>query len=905
MNKEQALEQAIVNFDGDTLAANVFFKYSLMDDNDKYKETSLKQMYKRLYETLNECEAVRFNSDVRFNKLFDNFIFAGRILYALGNPYDNTATYSNCYVTEIGEDNLESIFETAKKQARVFSKGGGIGFDISTLRPRGASVNNSAKTTTGSVSFMDLYSLVTGLIGQHGRRGALMLSISVKHPDLIDFIKVKGGEDKSKVKYANISIRITDDFMQALLNNQDWTMEYTLKDGSVFTKTESAAFIWSLLVESNRVGAEPGILFWDNILKYDPSSIFDETRPISTNPCLTDDTWILTSSGSRQIKDLIGTKFTAIVNGESHESTEDGFFFTGKKEVYEVKTKEGYNIKGTSNHRFLVDRNGVDEWTEVRDLNIGDKMLISNNTGINNLKLTATVVSITNVGEFDTYDATIPGPHEFSANGFRAHNCAEEPLEKGGACALASMNLNTFVLNSFTENAKFDFDKFISQVKLSVRALDNIVEMNLDRHPLEENVVAARLGRRIGLGFTGLADMLIRMNYVYDSDEAIAFVEQVASVFKKASIEASIDLAIERGPFELLNIAPKDKVEEFKQHDYFSILDDEYKVKLNKYGIRNVGINTVAPNGSISIILRTSSGLEPIFNTEYERTVQQGGKPKVFTTYHPLVLEYNKIYGDNAHRNNKLFVTANEIDWIQRVKMQSVIQKHISQSISSTINLPAGTTNETISNIYMEAWKNKLKGCTVYVDKSREGVLNNKSDASKNNNDVVREVLENTKFPDEADGKLKILKSEGRKWYVWYTLDEDNIPNSLFVNTNSVENNIHTEGVLQALEKLARKYKLGKYVDDLFGKFSHQANVIKITRMLSLLLRHRVQIIEITKTIEKINPSVYSFIFRINKLLISFLDGHETGNKCKKCGGKLVFEAGCSICRDCGDSKCG
>ena len=769
MDYEKAKEKALVSFNNDDLAASVFFKYALKNDDDKYSEWSLNQLRKRLKEGMLDCEETKFKNkkedwEKPYTDLFKHFIFAGRILYALNNPYDTNSTFSNCYVTEIAEDNLTEIFNTARKQAIIFSRGGGVGFDISTLRPRGAKVNNSAKTTTGAVSFMDLYSLVTGIIGQYGRRGALMLSISINHPDVIEFIKVKGGVDKDKIKNANISVRISDDFMKAVEADIDWEMTFTLKNGELFVRKDKARNIWNTLIDCNRRGAEPGILFWDNIINEDPAAVYDETRPISTNPC------------------------------------------------------------------------------------------------------------------------------------------AEEPLEKGGACVLGSMDLNTFVKNSFKENATFDYDKFCEMVTLGVRALDNIVELNLDRQPLPENREAAELGRRIGLGFTGLADTLIRMNMVYDSDEAIQWVENLIRIFKDASVKASIDLAIERGAFKLFT---QSKVSnKFIAHKYFNDLDDEYKSKLKEYGMRNVGINTVAPNGSISIILQTSSGLEPIFRNEYERTVIQGaenGEVKRFITYHPLVLEYNALYGEDAHKTSSLFITSDKIDWVQRVKMQSVIQKNISQSISSTINLPQGTTNETIDTIYREAWKHGLKGCTIYVDKCRDGILN---DVSSTANVYI---LPHVKFPKSGEAKFKVIKSEKRKWYCFYTIDEDTrLPNSLFVNTNSAEQGVLTEEVIDKFEDLLVKHNIEQiWIDELKKKYTHQPNVVKIARTLSMLLRHRVSIGEIIEAINAVQAPVFSFVFQIKKLLGEFVEGDLTGEACPSCeSGQLIFEGGCVLCRDCGFTKC-
>jgi len=754
--------EILKNFNGDELASTVFEnKYAMRNEKDELLEFSMNDVWKRM---LNEVKKV---DETDFSILENNFLPGGRILYALGNDHDKTATLSNCYVTEIKEDSIEGIFDTSKRQARLFSKGGGVGIDISKLRPKNAKVNNSAKTTSGSVSFMDLFSQVTGLIGQHGRRGALILTMDISHPDIVDFIKVKGGKDKTKVQFANISVKVTNDFMEAIENDDDWLMSYQLEDKNrVIEKTEKARVIWDLIVESNYNGAEPGLLYWDTVLKNDPSSNFKETKPISCNPC------------------------------------------------------------------------------------------------------------------------------------------SELPMANGENCLLGSVNLSNFVNNIFTDKANFDYDKFKEVITLSTRFLDNMNVINYDRQPLEENKIALKLGNRVGLGITGLADMLIKMNLKYDSDEAINFVSEVMSKFKEFNLNSSIDLAIERGQCEILNkYNNKIELDKFKSHHWFGSLDINYKEKFNENGIRNISTSTVAPNGSLAIILQGTSGIEPIFALSYERIVKgkkNNEKDDVHVVYHPLVKEYNLIFGENAHLKNKNFVTSSSIDWKQRIKMQSVIQENIQSSISSTINLPNDISKEVISNIYKEAWKQNLKGITIYRDGSRDGIL---KEIDTKRKDIG--VLENVKFPEEQQAIMKVIKSEGRKWYCTYTLDEETkLPNSLFVNTNSTETNIITDNVLEHLEKLAEKHIKDKYLDDLKQKHSNQNNVTKIARTISLLLRHNIPMLEIIKTIEKIQPPIYSFVFQIKKLLSKFVEGEYTGEKCSECGNQLVFEGGCSICMNCGNTAC-
>lgn len=767
MNKNTTLK----SFNNDSIATDTYLKkYALKDNEDNLLEYTLEQTIERLINGNLKAETEDDISKRRgeFKFLFKYFMSGGRTTYALGNPYDLTSTFFNCYVGKIEDDSINGIFNMAKKQAKIFSRGGGIGFDLSILRPDGAKVNNSAKTTSGAISFMDLYSYITNIIGQNGRRGALMLTMNIDHPEILKFIKVKGGKNKDKISGANISVKINNKFMELLLSNPDadWIMEFTTVKNEYIIRKEKVSTIWEALVESNWQGAEPGILFWDNILNNDPASIFDETRPISTNPC------------------------------------------------------------------------------------------------------------------------------------------GEEPLSAWESCNLGSLLLPNFVNNSFTDKAEFDFENFKKAVKYATRFLDNLNTLNYDRQPLKENKLALKLGNRIGLGINGLADMLIKMNLKYDTDEAIDFVDKVFYCLKKETILASIELARERGICGVLEkYKNTDKYKEWYNHKYFDILGENEKKLLIENGSRNIGYNTCAPNGTIAIVERQSSGIEPIFSLSYERTVNQGsktGKSQTYIVYHPLVEEYDKIFGKDSHKQNPNFITSKDIDWMKRVKLQSVIQSHISQSISSTINLPKETTKEVISNIYKESYKQGLKGITIYRDSSRDGVL--KSIEDKKNFSILDEY----EYPSSGEAKYKVIRSEDRKWYIHYSIDsETKLPNSIFVNTNATETTILTEDVIEQLIKLAKKYIKNKYIEELQEKSHKQTNVTKIARTLGLLLRHRVPIIEIVKTIESINPPISSFVFQIKKLLSDYIEGEFTGDKCPECDSQMIYESGCCMCRQCGYTKCG
>lgn len=769
MTFEEANKKAMDYFGGDELAAQVFLKKYARTDGVNYLESNMDDLRDRLSREISDVEtrlSGRTHDSHDFRDLLNRFLPAGRICYGLGNDLMKNSTLSNCFVIPSPKDNLESIFETAAQQARIFSRGGGVGLDVSNLRPVNAKVNNVALTSTGAVSFMDLYSMVTGLISQNSRRGALMLTMDCHHPDLIEFIKVKGGNDKTKVQFANVSVKITNDFMRAVETDGDWTMTFVTEHGDEIVRTEKAKDIWDLLVESNWNGAEPGILFWDAITQ-SPTSVFEVSKPISTNPC------------------------------------------------------------------------------------------------------------------------------------------GEQPLPGYGSCNLGSMVLSKYVEAPFTSNARFNIEQFRNDVKLAVRFMSNVNLINKDRQPLPENREIIEQTNAIGLGFTALADTFIMMNLKYDTEEAIEFAGTMARELKESTVIGSVELAKERGSFKLLSTASEEDRKSYMTHPFFKFLErpglETSLLDFHTYGTHNIQFNTVAPNGSISIILQTSSGLEPIFCTEYERTVMTGDvdKPKKFVVYHPLVKIYESATG-NSYKDNPNFVTAEQIDWKMRVKMQSAIQESISESISSTVNLPNDVTKETISGIYFEAWKSGLKGITIYRAGCREGVLN------KTETKQELPVCEHVKFPDSTDAKMRVIRSEGKKWYVTYTLDhETKLPNSLFVNTNATETNITTTGVLDSLRELAREHVLPRFIDELNDKITHQTNVVKTARFLSLLLRHRVPILDIIKAIEIVGIPMNSFAYRIKGLLAEFVEGKISGDDCPECKSKMIYQNGCKMCQNCGYSKCG
>ncbi|MCR1821612.1 adenosylcobalamin-dependent ribonucleoside-diphosphate reductase [Terrisporobacter muris] len=547
------------------------------------------------------------------------FLFAGRILANRGLYRDNIkVTYSNCYVLEPPEDNLESIFDTAKNLARTFSYGGGVGIDISKLRPNGAEVHNAAKTTSGAVSFMDLYSMTTGLIGQKGRRGALMISMDISHPDIEEFIDVK--TDLEKVTKANISVKISDEFMKAVKNKEKYTCKFLMEPTKEeITKQVDAYELFMKLVKNNWDYAEPGMLFWDNIRKY-------------------------------------------------HLLSED---------------------------------------------------------------------------------------KEFKHDG--VNPCAEEPLPAGGSCLLGSMNLSEFVVEPFTDNAIFDMEKFKACVEDCILGLNEVLEEGLSLHPLKQQQKSVSQYRQIGLGVMGIADMLIKLNIRYGSEESIDLCDKISNSMLNSAVKKSALLAKERGTYEKYN---EEAI--FKSPFFINNIDEGVKELVKKYGLRNSQILTIPPTGSISTMLGISGGIEPMFNISYTRKTETLHSQDVYyKVYTPIVKEYmnlKDITDENELPNT--FVTAMNLKPEERIAMQAAWQKHIDASISSTINLPYEATIEDVYNIYMSAWENKLKGITIYRDGcERSGVLLNdkKSDKEKK---VKEDKIEKAEEHQIKEGQEKFICPE-------------------------------------------------------------------------------------------------------------------------------------------------
>jgi len=729
-------------FEGDLLAASVFLKkYALRNHDNKVMEWTYEETKQRMAREMERHELDTYHQYKQpysyFKELYDYFIPGGRQIYGLGNHYQPNITLSNCFVIKIHEDSIEGIFECAKKAARIYSYGGGMGIDLSVLRPTNARVSNSAHHSSGAVSFADFYSYITGLIGIHGRRGALLLSMIDSHPDIEYFINLKK-ENLDNARYANLSIRITNSFMDAVEQNKDWVLSFTTKHETI-SRTIKATDLWNKIVTAARDSAEPGILFWDNIIHNSPSDIYKGYEVVTTNPC------------------------------------------------------------------------------------------------------------------------------------------GEVPLDDGNSCNLAHLILNKFVINPYQQVPIFNWTLFKEMITRGVRHLDNILTISIDKQPLEQIKDKIRKTRRIGLGITGLADMFAALNIRYDSNEALDFSEKLMRVKRDVEYIASSNLAKERGSFEI-----------FDEDIHFTSgftkqLPPQIKEYIRINGLRNITLSTVAPVGSGSIIAQTTSGMEPLFKKSYLRYTNMGNNKErqEFEVMHQGIVRCMECGGDPS-----IYREAHEIDWRFRIKLQSVTQLYTDSSISSTINIPEHTTVEEVKDIYMEAWKAKLKGITLYREGSREGILVSKDHKQNEDNKKV-----------DTDTKIyKFIAESGDKFYVAISYRDSNItkPYQIFITNYKKSQDDRLEKVAAVLQTLFDT------TDALVEKqlLRCKLNIDKITRLISLAMKEN-KVKEVVEVLESL-----AIVGTLPYYLIKILSIEAEGD-CPDCGNKLIREGGCIICsQGCGWSKC-
>jgi len=774
--EEQKTEQIAIPtetldfFDRDELRARVFYeKYTLRNENGDKIEKTPPEMWRRVSNAMASAEETPEKQKEwgnNFYWLLENFKFVpgGRILFGAGQT--KKTTLLNCYVIPMKADSIESIFDWCKEAARTYSFGGGVGGDISILRPKGTKVNNSALHSTGAVSFMNIMSETTGTIGQAGRRGALMITIRVDHPDVLDFIRVK--RNLRNVRYANISLRITDEFMHAVEKDTDFTLWYDSPKTGRFEKKVRARELWNEIISSARDWAEPGLIFWDNVVRGSPSE-YNGMNVITTNPC------------------------------------------------------------------------------------------------------------------------------------------AEQPLQAYGACDLGHVNLPMFVAGSYTEQAEIDWPTLEKAIRYGVRFLDNVLTYNMDKHPLPEQAQASRESRRIGLGFTGLADMLIRLRVKYDTQAALDFVDKLMEKMKYIAYDESTEIAKEKGSFGLFD-ADKHLTMPFIQG-----LNAETREKIKRNGLRNVAILTIAPVGSGSALVGTSSGIEPVFAFSYTRRSESLSQ-EYFKVYHPIVAQY--MAQSRIEREDDLpdfFVPAHKIKPEFRVTMQSVVQKHIDSSISSTVNLPEDVSVEQVEKIYFQGWKSGCKGITVYREGSREGILitdeKEKENKKARGESVAVEAREWSR-PKTMTGDTITYRMPNGAIYITVNSDASS-PREVFVNMG--RSGSDDKSYTEALGRLASMYlqqggdvknviKSLKGIQGRNGTWDHGVQLLSVPDAIAKALE-----MVINKTHQAVINEDVVKPKQAQVTTAQTTDGKQVGlMDCPKCSEHtLVSENGCDHCQSCGYSRCG
>ncbi len=729
---------------GNDLAENIYEKkYYVKDLKNRLLEKNPEDVFTRVASFIasveeDEKKAAEW-ADKFYKSLYEGyFVPGGRVLAGAGDLY-RLKTLANCFVTLIEADNIESIYNAAYECARTYSYGGGIGVDISPLRPKDSVVHNAADSSTGAVSFMELFSLTTGLIGQSGRRGALMLTVDVKHPDIKEFIRVKkipnwvtlqiieqikwSGKfddaqlkdierqvmENTQVRFANISIKVSDEFMQAVDEQNTYgkkkLLVYKKFNKTLLTKAyQDDGFHYSYQIPAK------------NIDEYERLHVFENLSALN-DYLYKNHELMLTKNDLNDVnkRDVFGDIVLPLENEPYdlaiHYSGDYMLYFASQPtgEIRNlIKAREVWDAFIEGNYKTAEP--GLIFWSHM------SKYSPSNYVG--------RPISCTNP-------------------------CAEVPLEKGGACNLASINLSRLVKNGYSNNAEIDWDTLKSVTETTVRFLDNVVSWNELLNPLEKQRITAAETRRLGLGIMGTADMLNQLGISYDSIDGIELVEKVVRIIADTSYQASAGLAAEKGASPIFDF------DKYSEGPFFrEALKDETKDVIKKQGLRNIAILAVAPTGSISNIvlsfvndkkhyLGVSSGIEPVFALFYTRRSESFGN-KLFKIFHSNVQAYIDLHNlnkqvENAQTEAELtehlpsffFRTAHHINAEKRVEIQGRCQKYIDHSISSTVNLPEAIEPEVISNVYLNAWKRGLKGITIYRDGSRYPILSVDTDITE------------------------------------------------------------------------------------------------------------------------------------------------------------------------------
>ena len=837
---DEAFKASLDYFTGDELAAKVWVnKYALKDAFGNIYEESPNDMHHRLASEIARVEKKYPNplSEQELFDLFDHFRYIvpqGSPMTGIGNDYQ-IASLSNCFVIGLDgqADSYGAIIRIDEEQVQLMKRRGGVGHDLSHIRPKGSPVKNSALTSTGLVPFMERYSNSTREVAQDGRRGALMLSVSIKHPDSEAFIDAKMTE--GKVTGANVSVKIDDDFMNAAVNGGTYKQQYPIdSDSPVYVKDIDASGLWKKIIHNAWKSAEPGVLFWDTILRESVPDCYADLgfRTVSTNPC------------------------------------------------------------------------------------------------------------------------------------------GEIPLCPYDSCRLLAINLYSYVVNPFTPDAYFDYDLFKKHVGLAQRIMDDIIDLEsekiemilakidsdpesmevrqTERHLWEKIQRKTLQGRRTGVGITAEGDMIAALGLRYGTEEATDCAELIQKTLALAAYRSSVMLAKERGAFEIFDAKREEKnpfINRLREADP-ALYED-----MLKYGRRNIACLTIAPTGTTSLMTQTTSGIEPVFLPVYKRrrkvnpndsearvdfVDETGDAFEEYIVFHHKFVTWMQANGYSASKKytqeevEELVAkspyykaTSNDVDWLMKVKMQGRIQKWVDHSISVTINLPNDVDEDLVNRLYVEAWKSGCKGCTVYRDGSRSGVLiSTKSDK--------KETLPPCKPPTVVETRPRILEADvvrfqnnKEKWVAFVGLldghpyeiftglqdDDEGILLPKSVTSGRIIKNIDEDGTKRYDFQFENKRGYKTTIEGLSEKFNKE--YWNYAKLISGVLRYRMpieQVIKLVGSLQLNSESINTWKNGVERALKKYIqDGTEAkGKKCPNCGNEtLVYQEGCLICTTCGASRCG
>lgn len=852
---EEAYEEALKYFAGDELAARVWVnKYSMKDSFGNIYEKSPKDMHWRIANEIARIEK-KYKNPMSAQEIFDlldhfkYIIPAGSPMTGIGNNYQ-VASLSNCFVIGLDgdADSYGAIMRIDEEQVQLMKRRGGVGHDLSHIRPKGSPVNNSALTSTGLVPFMERYSNSTREVAQDGRRGALMLSVSIKHPDSEAFIDAKMTE--GKVTGANVSVKIDDAFMEAATSDKPYVQQFPVDSDEPLVKREiSAKALWEKIVHNAWKSAEPGVLFWDTITRESIPDCYADLgfRTVSTNPC------------------------------------------------------------------------------------------------------------------------------------------GEIPLCPYDSCRLLSINLYSYVVHPFTKDAYFDMEKFRKHVQIAQRIMDDIVDLELEKidrimqkiqqdpqsdevkgseyHLWEKIKHKSSQGRRTGVGITAEGDMIAAMGLRYGTPEATEFSVNVHKNLALSAYRSSVTMAQERGAFAVFD-ASREKNNPFLLR--IKEADKQLYADLQKYGRRNIACLTIAPTGTTSLMTQTTSGIEPVFMPVYKRrrkvnpndtdvhvdfVDEVGDSFEEYIVYHKKFLEWMNVNGIDSTKKytqeeiDKLVAqspyykaTANDVDWLEKVKMQGAIQKWVDHSISVTVNLPNDVDEALVNRLYVEAWKSGCKGCTIYRDGSRAGVMISVSKSEKKqkgkeqakDNSADQNALPPCKQPEVIEVRPKVLECDvvrfqnnKEKWVAFVGL-LDGYPYEIFTGLQDDDEGIvlpksvvkgkiikqkQDDGPSRYDFQFENKRGYKTTVEGLSEKFNPE--YWNYAKLISGVLRYRMpieRVINLVSSLQLKDESINTWKNGVERALKKYIDdGTEAkGKKCPVCGHEtLVYQEGCLICKNCGASRCG